>query len=64
MMPNIDERVFYSSADWRNVYGDMSQQMPPNMPKPKAKSVIMSCFVDANHAGNVVTLLMQIMQEM
>ena len=25
------------------------------MPKPKGKPVITSCFVDANHAGNVVT---------
>jgi hypothetical protein len=25
------------------------------MPEPKGKSVITSCFVDANHAGNVVT---------
>jgi hypothetical protein len=25
------------------------------MPEPKGKSVLISCFVDANHAGNVIT---------
>ena len=29
--------------------------MPPNMPEPKGKSVTISCFVNANHAGNVIT---------
>jgi hypothetical protein len=29
--------------------------MPPHKPEPKGKPVCISCFVDANHAGNVVT---------
>jgi len=53
--PDIDERVFNSNADWRDFYGDVQEEMPPNMPEPKGKSVTISCFVDANHAGNVIT---------
>ncbi len=53
LTPNIDERVFNPNADWRDFYGDVSEELPPNMPEPKGKSVIISCFVDANHAGNM-----------
>ena len=55
LTPNIDERVFNPDADWRDFYGDISEELPPNMPEPKGKSVIISCFVDANHAGNMIT---------
>ena len=54
-MPNIDERVFNANTDWRDFYGDVSEEMPPNMPEPKGKSIIVSCFVDSNHAGPVIT---------
>jgi hypothetical protein len=53
--PDIDERVFNVNADWRDFYGDVCEEMPPNMPKPKGKCVIFSCFVDANHAGNAIS---------
>jgi hypothetical protein len=33
--------------------------MPPHKPEPKGKPVCISCFVDANHAGNVVTPQLQ-----
>jgi hypothetical protein len=35
-------------------YGDVKEEMPPKMPKPRGKSVKVSCFVDADHAGNLV----------
>ena len=53
--PNIDERVFNADADWRNLYGDVAEELPPNMPEAKGKPVMISCFVDANHAGNMMT---------
>jgi hypothetical protein len=31
------------------------EELPPKMPKPMGNSVNITCFVDANHAGNVVT---------
>ena len=54
-LPDNDERVFNSNADWRDFYGDIAEELPLNMPEPKGKSVMISCFVEANHAGNVIT---------
>ena len=31
------------------------EDLPPGMPEPLGKSVHTTCFVDADHAGNVVT---------
>ena len=53
--PLIDERVFKSNADWRDFNGDVTEELPPNMPEPRGQPVVVPCFVDANHAGNVIT---------
>jgi Reverse transcriptase (RNA-dependent DNA polymerase) len=53
--PSIDESFFHPSADWTDFYGDVTEELPPNMPEPRGHPVIISAFVDANHAGNVVT---------
>jgi hypothetical protein len=43
-----------TNANWRDLYGEFCKELPPNMPEPKGKKVVnISCFVDANHAGNV-----------
>ncbi|KAL7533576.1 hypothetical protein ACHAXR_005318 [Thalassiosira sp. AJA248-18] len=42
-------------GDWGEFYGDIKEEDPPNMPEPLGKPVTMSCFVDADHAGNKVT---------
>ena len=47
--------MFKSNADWRDFYGDVTEELPPNMPKPRGQPVVVSCSVDANHAGNVTT---------
>jgi hypothetical protein len=52
--PEIDESVF-KSRDWTEFYGDVVEEDPPHMPIPLGESVMMSCFVDADHAGNKVT---------
>jgi hypothetical protein len=51
----MDERVFKSNADWRDFYGDVTEELPLNMPKPRGQPVVVSCFVDANHTGNVIS---------
>ena len=53
--PDINEQHFYHNADWKEFYGNVEEELPPNMPKPRGHSVSISAFVDANHAGNVVT---------
>ena len=53
-IPVIDETVFRHD-DWTDFYGNMVEEDPPNMPVPLGNPVTMSCFVDADHAGNKVT---------
>ena len=53
--PAIDESFFYPNADWKDFYGDVTEELSPNMPEPRGHPVIISAFVDANHAGNVIT---------
>jgi hypothetical protein len=32
-----------------------NEELPPNMPEPRGRSVFISAFIDAKHAGNVIT---------
>jgi hypothetical protein len=51
----IETRGFTADVDWTDFNGDVAEEMSPQMPEPKGKPVVMSCFVDANHAGGMVT---------
>ena len=53
--PPINEKIFQTNADWKDFYGDVEEELPAKMPEPRGHAVSMSAFVDANHAGNVVT---------
>ena len=55
VVPPVDESIFHSKADWEDFYGKVEEEMPPNMPELHGNPVSISAFVDANHAGNVVT---------
>jgi len=44
-----------AGEDWKEFYPNAAEEIPPDRPKPRGKSVTISCFVDVNHAGNVVT---------
>ena len=48
--PEYDESRF-KKADWAEFYPGAAEQIPPNAPQIRGKSVTMSCFVDADHAG-------------
>jgi hypothetical protein len=52
--PNYDPTAFIDQ-DWREFYGELEEELPPKMPQSLGNPVNISCFVDANHAGNVVT---------
>ena len=52
--PNINESIFHHNADWKEFYGDVKEELPPNMPELWGHLVTISAFVDANHGGNVV----------
>jgi hypothetical protein len=45
----------FEQPDWSEFYPDAVDRDPPGMPEPRGKTVRISCFVDASHAGNVVT---------
>ena len=53
--PDVDESDFVQGADWKDLYGDVEEALPPRMPEPREIPVIISEFVDADHAENVVT---------
>jgi hypothetical protein len=54
-IPWIDPSVF-PQTDWsESVYKGAEEELPPKMPQPLGAPVVMTCFVDANHAGNQVT---------
>jgi hypothetical protein len=53
--PKIDESAFETKKDWTEMYGDVEEELPPKQPRPLGKPVQIFAFVDANHAGNVVT---------
>ena len=55
--PVVDEDVFNNGADWTDFYGEVKEELPPNMPKPRGKRVTISAFVDANHAGKVMNIV-------
>ena len=50
--PLVHEKWF-KRYDWHDFYRDAKEAIPPDMPEPRGNDVIISCFVDANHAGNV-----------
>ena len=54
--PEVNQGSFASvDKDWTDFYGDVVEDSLPGMPEPLGKSVHTTCFVDADHAGNVVT---------
>ena len=53
-LPEVDESRFVL-CDWQDFYGDIKEAVPPNAPEARGNSVTMSCFVDADHAGNRLT---------
>jgi hypothetical protein len=53
-VPSIDHKRF-PIVDWKEFYPDAVEAIPPNAPEPLGNPVTLSCFIDADHAGNQVT---------
>jgi len=46
----------FEKGDWsESIYKDAAEELPPKMPTPRGNPVIMTCFVDADHAGDKIT---------
>ena len=52
--PKIDMTKF-KECDWKTFYGDVSEPIPPNAPKPLGKDVDLIAYVDSDHAGDKLT---------
>jgi hypothetical protein len=52
--PIISEERF-TKYDWEDFYKYAEEPIPPNMPKPRGRSMSTHCFVDSDHAGDKVT---------
>jgi hypothetical protein len=52
---NIDSSMISDNADWTSFYGNVNEELPPKMQKATGNLVTISAFVDAYHAGNIVT---------
>jgi hypothetical protein len=52
--PQIDQRRF-QNHEWTDFYRDAQEAIPQNAPPARGKSVSMSCFVDANLAGDTIS---------
>ena len=45
----------HAKPDWSSFYDNLEEELPPKMPEPLGHPVHIYVFVDANHAGNLVT---------
>ena len=52
--PEIDHSRF-KECDWRALYGDAKEAIPPNAPEPRGKEVDLRLFVDSDHAGDLAS---------
>ena len=54
-LPDFTETSAFSQYDWSEVYPDAKEAVPNNVLEARGNFVVMSCFEDADHAGDVVT---------
>jgi hypothetical protein len=48
--PDVDMRALIKT-DWKPMYGDVKEAIPPNAPFTRGKSIDLRLFVDYDHAG-------------
>ena len=49
--PKINDKDFVY-RDWEQFYGDVEEELPPDMPKPLGKDVDLRLYVDSSHAND------------
>ena len=54
--PPVYEVEFNKDGDWKDFYEVEEEPTPSDIPAPRGKSVSMTCWVDASHASNKVTM--------
>jgi hypothetical protein len=51
---DVDMRAFIKT-DWKPMYGDVKEAIPPNVPVTRGKAIDLRLFVDSDHAGEQFT---------
>ena len=51
----LEQRASFRAKYMKELYPDAVEELPPNAPKPRGRFVQITCFVDADHAGDQVT---------
>jgi hypothetical protein len=54
--PDVDMHAFIKT-DWKPMYGDVKEAIPPNAPVTRGKEIDLCLFVDSDHAGEHFTRL-------
>ena len=56
-IPDIYKQLSHHSDKivWEEFYPDTEESIPVNTPLPRRNPVYVRCYVDANHAGNLLT---------
>jgi hypothetical protein len=52
-IPKIEQSTFVR-RDWDRYYGDVKEELPPDMPKPLGQAVDLRLYVDSSHANDKV----------
>ena len=52
--PKVNERQF-KEVNWNSIYGDVTEDIPSNMPEPRGNVVTVLMFTNAAFAGDLVT---------
>jgi hypothetical protein len=45
----------FIKTDWKSMYGNVKEMIPPDAPSPRGKEVDLRLFVDSDHAGDKFT---------
>ena len=57
-MPEVKEEQF-KRVDWKSIYGDITEDIPCNIPESRGNPVMISMFTDAAFAGDFVRRRLQ-----
>ena len=51
----VRQSAFANFQQWKDLYGEMQEEIPNGLPVPRGREIILTAMVDADHAGNKVT---------
>ena len=52
---DVRDIEYFEGSNWRQLYGDIKEELPPNLPEPKMRPVELTIYFDASHACNMIT---------